>query len=188
MIWDFQDALTRRLLLWSALSMFAGAALLLFGDAFWRGFGLQALVWGVIDAGIAIFGRRSANKLSQAGESRPTLHRRAGRPESAPAAVDQHRARRAVRGRWSHFAIDSGPGSAFAHGNGWGIIVQGAFLFLFDLFHALTVPGGSRLCPHSMRLPGRSTGRSRWRPGNRQPCFCTGFSARRPRCAGWPRR
>jgi uncharacterized membrane protein YecN with MAPEG domain len=28
----------------------------------------------------------------------------------------------------------------FMAGNGWGIIVQGGFLFIFDLLHALAVP------------------------------------------------
>ncbi len=143
MIWDFQEALTRRLLLWSALSMIAGGALLLFGDAFWRGFGLQALVWGVIDAGIAIFGRRSANKrLSQAVDSGADL-----------AALADREARNLRRLLWINTGLDVlyvlggiillrtlGQGDPFAAGNGWGVIVQGAFLFLFDLVHALTVP------------------------------------------------
>ena len=49
MIWELQAALTRRLLLWSAVSVAAGALLLLFGDPFWRGFGVQAVAWGAID-------------------------------------------------------------------------------------------------------------------------------------------
>ena len=71
MIWDFQDALTRRLLLWSALSIAAGGILLLAGDAFWRGFGLQAVVWGAIDAGIALFGRRACAEAAGVRPARP---------------------------------------------------------------------------------------------------------------------
>lgn len=139
MIWDFADALSRRLLLWSALSVAAGAVLMLSGDAFWRGFGLQALVWGVIDAAIAFFGRRSSEKRRLA-----TL--------GGPSIVERE-ARNLRRLLWINTALDVlyvaagfvliytiGRDDPFARGNGWGIVVQGAFLFFFDLFHALAVP------------------------------------------------
>ena len=71
MIWDFQDALSRRLLLWSALSIAAGAVLWLFGGPFGRGFGLQAAVWGGIDAAIALFGQRSARQAPGDRRARP---------------------------------------------------------------------------------------------------------------------
>ena len=74
MIWDFQDVLARRLLLWSALSMAAGALLLAFGASpWWRGFGLQALAWGAIDAAIALFGQRSARKRRAAAGRGPEV-------------------------------------------------------------------------------------------------------------------
>ncbi|MEP7292887.1 MAG: hypothetical protein ABI835_13980, partial [Chloroflexota bacterium] len=31
-----------------------------------------------------------------------------------------------------------------SRGTGWGIVIQGTFLFLFDLFHAGSVPGPRR--------------------------------------------
>ena len=34
----------------------------------------------------------------------------------------------------------SGAQNPFAAGNGWGVIVQGGFLFVFDLLHAVAVP------------------------------------------------
>jgi carboxylesterase len=139
MIWDFQDALTRRLLLWSALSVAAGALMLIFGDAFWRGFGLQAVVWGAIDAGIAFFGRRASGKRRLAHLGGPSIAER----EAA-------NLRRLL---WINTGLDVlyvvggivliytiGQDDPFARGNGWGIVVQGAFLFLFDLLHALAVP------------------------------------------------
>ncbi len=139
MIWDFQDALTRRLLLWSALSVFAGALLLIFGDAFWRGFGLQAVVWGVIDAGIAVFGRRASEKRRLSNLGGPSIM--------------EKEARSLRRLLWINTGLDVlyvaggivliytiGQDDAFARGNGWGIVVQGGFLFLFDLLHALAAP------------------------------------------------
>lgn len=139
MIWDFQDTLTRRLLLWSALSIAAGIGLLAFGDPFWRGFGLQALVWGVIDAAIALFGQRAAAK------------RRAKGPHGPEALARE--ARNLRRLLWVNTGLDvlyvagglalvytMAAQNPFAGGNGWGIIVQGGFLFFFDLLHALAVP------------------------------------------------
>ena len=61
-LWDFQAVLSRRLLLWSAFSVLIGGALLLVGTPFWRGFGVQALLWGAIDAAIAAFGLRNTTR------------------------------------------------------------------------------------------------------------------------------
>jgi esterase/lipase len=139
-IWDYQEAITRRLLLWAALSIAAGAVMLLSGDAFWRGFGLQAVAWGVIDAAIALFGRRSSQR------------RRAASPPNAETQARE--ARNLRRLLWINAGLDVlyvtgglllvytlGRDNPFAAGNGWGVVLQGAFLFLFDLLHALTVPG-----------------------------------------------
>ena len=139
MIWDFQDALSRRLLLWAALSIAAGAALWLFGGPFWRGFGLQAAVWGGIDAAIALFGQRSARKRQAAA---------APGPETTAAE-----ARSLRRLLWINTGLDVlyvagglllaftlGRSDPFAAGSGWGIVLQGAFLFGLDLLHARGVP------------------------------------------------
>jgi carboxylesterase len=139
MIWEFQDVLTRRLLLWSALSVVAGALMLVFGDPFWRGFGLQAVVWGIIDAGIAFFGRRASEKRRLANLGGPSIAER-----------EAGNLRRLL---WINTGLDVlyvaggivliytiGQGDPFARGNGWGIVAQGGFLFFFDLLHALAVP------------------------------------------------
>jgi hypothetical protein len=141
MIWDFQLALTRRLWLWSALSVAAGIALVLAGDAFWRGFGLQAMVWGVIDAAIAWLGATSARR------------RRAAAPGGTEAARAE--ARKLRRLLWINTGLDVlyvagglilvatlGAQDPFAAGNGWGIALQGGFLFVFDLLHARATPMG----------------------------------------------
>jgi hypothetical protein len=54
-IWQYYKAINRRLLVWSIVSVIAGAVLLVFG-ALWQGVGLQAIAWGAIDAGIALIG------------------------------------------------------------------------------------------------------------------------------------
>jgi esterase/lipase len=141
-IWDLQAALTRRLLRWSAASIVAGAVLLLLpGNPFWRGFGIQALAWGAIDAAIALFGWRAARR------------RRSAQPDPlAPDIVDRE-ANKLRRLLWINTGLDVlyvagglalvltlGATNAYWRGHGWGIVVQGAFLFAFDLLHATSIP------------------------------------------------
>ena len=147
MIWDFQDVLSRRLLLWSALSIIAGALLAAFGaSAWWHGFGVQALVWGAIDAAIALFGQLSARRRRAAS---------LGGPETF-----EREARNLRRILWVNTGLDVlyvaggvallrtlGAQNLFAAGSGWGVIVQGGFLFIFDLLHALTVPRREAVLP-----------------------------------------
>jgi len=128
----FQIALTGRLLAWAGLSLSAGLALILFGNAFWRSFGIQAMAWGLADALIALLGRL------QAVRSKPA----SGRP--------QEKLRRIL---WINTLLDLlyiGCGAALAaslgsrsaswRGHGAGIAVQGLFLAFFDLIHAQSVP------------------------------------------------
>jgi len=140
MIWDFQDVLSRRLLVWSALSVIAGALLVAFdASAWWRGFGVQALAWGAIDGAIALFGQLTARKRRAAS---------AGGAERL-----EREARNLRRILWINTGLDvlyvagglilastRGVENPFLAGTGWGVIVQGGFLFIFDLLHALAVP------------------------------------------------
>jgi hypothetical protein len=41
-------------------------------------------------------------------------------------------------------ALTLGADNPFWRGNGWGVVVQGGFLFAFDLFHALCAPTPER--------------------------------------------
>jgi esterase/lipase len=140
MIWDFQEALSRRLLLWAALSIAAGALMVAFaGSPWWRGFGIQASIWGGVDAAIALFGQRASRKRRES-----IAHDRE--------AVERE-ARKLRRLLWINAGLDVlyvaggalllltlGVQNLFMAGTGWGIIVQGGFLFFFDLLHAVGVP------------------------------------------------
>jgi esterase/lipase len=145
MIWDFQNLLTRRLFLWAALSIVVGTGMILLGDPFWRYFGIQALAWGIIDAIIAWFGLRRVKT-------------RLGKP--ATLQEEEQEASKVQRLLWINTALDViyaaggaaiiyfwGSESLFWTGTGWGIIVQAAFLYFFDLMHALRVPEPLQL-PH----------------------------------------
>ncbi len=135
-IWSLQARISRQLLVWSALSVIVGA-LLLFLTPFWRGVGVQGLVWGVIDAAIAGVG------LLQ-------LRRKRGKPDGNLPKTLQREARSLRRLLLINAGLDvlyviGGVlvlitfTTEFAHGNGVGIIVQGGFLLLFDTFYALRV-------------------------------------------------
>jgi hypothetical protein len=139
-IWHFQHTLTRRLFVWSGFSIAAGLGMQL-SNAFWRGVGAQAIGWGAIDAIIAWFGQRSAWKKQT---RLPDLL-------SPPVVAKETRNLRrllwintfldifyVMGGLW--VALTKGRANHTWRGHGWGIVVQGGFLFLFDLYHALQLP------------------------------------------------
>jgi hypothetical protein len=132
---EFQQKISRRLLGWSGFSIAAGLALLAAGP-FWRGVGIQAMGWGAIDTLIALVGRWLAGRQA------------AGRPADVRGET-----RQLGRLLVSNVVLDvlyvlaglvlvrqRGQRSPAWRGHGWGIIFQGAFLFVFDLYHALRLP------------------------------------------------
>lgn len=138
MIWDYQAQLAHRLLLWGVISAGSGLGLLAGRAEFWRGVGLQAVIWGLIDALIAIFGLRRAGRK---------LHQRVNLEDAARERVSMRRLLKinAVLDLL-YFAggaallIFRGGRSEFVAGNAWGILIQGIFLFLFDAIHAWRAP------------------------------------------------
>ena len=132
-IWAFQRKLTRRLLGWSLFSITAGFPLWLDTHRPIKNVGQQFLAWGVIDALIAIFGQRSAErKIAREGQS----------PE-----LDAQQTRLLKKALWFNTGLDIGYilGGAWLfsqdeetkQGHGIGVMIQGGFLFLFDLYHAV---------------------------------------------------
>ena len=111
---------------------------MLSGIEFWQGFGLQAALWGFIEAAIAWIGFRG---------SRKRLHQ----PVFLEDALQETKKIRKIL--WVNTGVDvlyitagimmwllPGRSDTFLAGTGAGIILQGTFLFLFDLFHAMNVP------------------------------------------------
>jgi len=138
MIWDFKNLISRRLFLWAVVNLLGGALLTVLGDTFWRAFGVQSLVWGTINALIARVG----------------LNRLKSRPKQPPTITTQEKETRLVRRvLWINSALDIlyiAAGTALVIllgkndprwlGVGWGVIVQGTFLYLFDFLHVLHIP------------------------------------------------
>ncbi|MFC1997733.1 DUF6992 family protein [Chloroflexota bacterium] len=137
-IWQFQSTLTRRLLVWSILSIVFGTLLQVPEDRFARGLGKQIAAWGFIDALIAIFGNQFAK------------NRAARQPDPLAAQIVQDERDKLSKLLWVNTGLDVGyttGGSVLAltkgktdpgwRGHGIGIIIQGAFLFIFDLYHSI---------------------------------------------------
>lgn len=131
-IWQFETTLTNRLLVWSILSVLFGLAACFASDNFLRGFGIQGVAWGLIDFAIAFLGAKSA----------------ARRKSTADPKDEAFFIRKALRINFGldvlyilgGFWVIQTYSESFWQGTGWGIVLQGAFLFLFDLIHALRVP------------------------------------------------
>jgi carboxylesterase len=142
-IWNFQISLSRRLLVWAAISTAAGFILVASTAGFWDGFGIQALAWGLIDGLIAGFGLWMSRR------------RRKSLPDSEDPQTMEGESRKLRRTLWINTGLDIlyiaggivlaatlGRSDPAWRGHGWGIILQGVFLFFFDLIQAQSVPPG----------------------------------------------
>jgi hypothetical protein len=117
----------RRLFLWAVISTFGGVFLQLTRRPFWVGVGQQAIGWGIVDALIALFAGRP-NSISFSGKAlRRILLFNAGLDVLYMLAG-------------FIFARTIGAADEKRRGQGWGIVLQGLFLFKFDLMHGLLAP------------------------------------------------
>jgi len=138
MIYDFQRIFSLRLMLWGFLSVFSGLWLWFSGDLFWRGFGLQTATWGVVDAAIALYGLRGlAGKLAAAFDPLESARRTRWlrRILGLNAGLDVFY----IAGGLA-LSLTLGRSQPFTAGMGWGIVLQGVFLLLFDSLHAWFAP------------------------------------------------
>ena len=109
-------------------------SLLFFASDFWRGFGLQCLMWGAIDLLIAWFGQRSLNKKLREAKNASQEARSLKRILLINAVLDVLYILIGIS-IW----VLWGRTAAFTVGNAVGVLLQGAFLLLFDLFYAWQV-------------------------------------------------
>ena len=133
--WRASARIGRQLGAWSIASVLLGTALLAFADgATARAFGLQCLVWGAIDGGIALAGAIALRRAHARGA--------VDDPQEAPG--ERRRLRRLL---WINAGLDVGYVAAGlllvalwrtpdGLGHGLGVLVQGGFLLVFDAVHA----------------------------------------------------
>jgi hypothetical protein len=132
-----QWILSLQLLVWGAGSIILGTLFLVTGGPFLRGIGLQALIWGVVDACLAGFGARRAWKRSREA------------PDEYRTTRDALRLVRILRINTALDVVYIAVGitvavlfraNPFGLGNGVGVIIQGAFLLGFDAVHGWRLP------------------------------------------------
>ncbi len=136
-IWEFNAAVTRRLRMWAGFSISSGFSLQAQKDPFWQGVGTQFAGWGLINLLIALVGGRTSS-------------RRAALPNANEPEIVAKESRNLHRLLWINTGLDvfymlggiwlagsKGASDEKWRGQGWGIVVQGGFLFVFDLVHAL---------------------------------------------------
>ncbi|MBN9202048.1 MAG: hypothetical protein ABS61_11595 [Microbacterium sp. SCN 70-18] len=116
------QTLVRRLTRWGAASVLIGGVLAIAPRS--RAFGLQTLMWGAIDLGIAVFTGKRTSLPKKSALRRILLVNTA--LDVGYVATGAHLAVRtpAFGGRLS---------AADARGHGLAVIIQGAALFVFDL-------------------------------------------------------
>ena len=134
-IWEFQAKLSGRLFMINMLNMSLGERLIR-RKGFWRAFGIQALVWGIINIGIAVLGRIMSNKRMDKLEN------------PLDDAVMKKETRNLRMILWFNAGLDvlymliglrfirKSNGKPKKQGTGFGIMLQGLLLFVFDLVHA----------------------------------------------------
>ena len=136
-IWKFQKHLTAMLLGWAVVNILSGLGLMGGRDPVRKGVGEQFAGWGLVNAMIALVGWMSATKRQRS-------------PGSTTPATQTAERRKITRLLYVNTGLDvfyvvggaltaGGRGATDKRwrGRGLGIMVQGGFLFFFDLIHAI---------------------------------------------------
>ena len=139
-IWQYQYIVTKRLAIWGCGSFAVGIPMI-FMEPFLRGFGWQAMLWGAINMGIAVF---AALRISK---------RRENSPDPADHGIIENEATKLkkllilmIRCDFGYLALGLliiftwGRKDAWWMGTGIGIFVQGLFLLGFDWYHVKEMP------------------------------------------------
>jgi len=136
-IYAFQDDVTNRLMRWARWSVISGVMMSVHRSKFIRGIASQMISWGAIDAAIAYFGQKASekNRTEPDGYSSDVLDKQADNLYKAlviNAALD-------VLYVIAGLITANRSKSKYNRGIGLGIVIQGAFLFVFDALHALAL-------------------------------------------------
>lgn len=126
-----QQRANRVLTGWSLISMGAGTAQLFSRNPYIRAFGMQNLIWGAVDGGIAWYGHHRLNRLQPSAVNLQLERTQFRKILLVNTLLDfgylaaGYALSRSANRRW--------------HGHGAGIMLQGGFLLLFDgVNYALT--------------------------------------------------
>lgn len=148
--YELQITISKRLVKWGVANAVLNTLLFLPQNGFTTGLAIQGIVWGLINTTIALAGLwhgRGRMRGANSGAFDP------GR--------DTQRTKKFILLLWVNFALDiiyilTGALIALFYtenalwlGHGTGIVIQGSFLLVFDLYHALicrrTIHGSDHL-------------------------------------------
>lgn len=135
--WEFNRLMLKRLMGWNIVNVATGIALARNEDPHIKGIGTQAFGWGAINLGIVLFGRLTTQRRIEKLED----------PLDPALMADENR--KLYRLLWINnrlnllymlfggwLAATKGRDNAQMRGNGIGIVIQGALLFIHDTIHA----------------------------------------------------
>lgn len=133
----YQRRMMYQLLFWAGLSLGVAIPMILSTREWVRSFGGMTTAWAVINALIALFALRGVYKKAQ---------------QPADAETTQGWMRQLVRLLWMNAALDVvyvligvglimwDPANRMLNGFGWAVVIQGAFLLIFDAYHGWRLP------------------------------------------------
>jgi hypothetical protein len=138
-IWSFNRLLTKKLRSWAAVSILAGI-LLQFTTRLGKGIGVQFIGWGLINYLIAKFGNQSTAARFKQLEN-PYDQRLQAQEKTKLYRLLLINSGLDILYMLGGFRLASTRGRTddFRKGNGFGIVFQGGFLLVFDLFQAFTL-------------------------------------------------
>lgn len=140
-IWDFYRQVTRLLIGWNVLNIIGGIAASRRKSLQTKGMASQAVGWGIINILIGIFGNLATEKRVEK-MSNPYS------PDIVTRETDNFKRILLINSALDviyifagqRFAQTRGKRNPMMRGIGYGIILQGAMLFVFDIVNALLVP------------------------------------------------
>lgn len=134
-IWQFQETLSSRLIRINVVNALIGLALNRAGG-FWKGVGSQAFGWAIINIAIGYFGRRGTRKRLDEidAPNSPEVQRKESRKLRNILLVNCFLNPLYILGGW-RFMQTRGKNAPLQRGIGVGIMIQGALLAVFDIFH-----------------------------------------------------
>ncbi len=136
-LFQYQQNILPILLGWGTGSSMSGIIWLRGGNQWWRGVGSQFLGWGLINALIAWVGIKNAQKKAkqlQSGEINQIEHKRQTKTFKLILWLNAGLDIGYILG--GHKLIQSSKDNLMRSGVGWGIICQGAALFVWDILLA----------------------------------------------------
>jgi hypothetical protein len=154
-VWAHQERIGRQLAAWAVCSVAMGAGVAAAGhrrgSPATRAFGMQNAAWGAVDLGIATFGElRRRGRLATLDDpySPSTLaaeHAQLRRILVVNAGLDVGYIAAGVMGvRWALRRATAGSALPSTAGHAAAIVLQGAFLLVFDSRHAMALGNDGR--------------------------------------------